>query len=784
MNEQSNFIEEGSIDLRDILENYLQYWKWIFLSVIVFGALTVIYVKSKVNLYDNKATIQITEDKASGGLSALQDLSPLSLGKGSSSNIQDEMQVLKSRMLLKKTIDKLNLTTTFYHKSGLKSKELYENNPLGFKLISSLKSLSITDTIIDIKILTDNKITYKIEGNDKGETITLGEKIKIANLEFILVPNIEFLEVFKNKEIILDIKSIEFVVEKYKKLVQIKPVDKQSNILSLSLQHPLPKKAQVVLNTLVQEYQQYSIEDQNRVGKMTDEFVTQRLVSIKAELDEIEKIEESYKTKEEIVSFGFQSEAFVEEKSNNEKRIFEINNRLSVIDFMLENIYNQKDEFKLLPANIGLNELLSQTIEKYNNILLSRNRLLRASSLLNPTVKNLNIELSSLRNNISISLENSKKQSEITLLSLNKKDKKFNSKISSLPKQIREFRAIGRRLGIVSNLYSYLLKKKEENKITMAIALPNSKIVDSAYSSIKPVAPKKMIILLAGLILGFILPIAVIYIRDLLDTKFHSHKDLEKLIDVPVIGDIPVDKSNEKIVVNEGSRSATAESFRLLRTNLDFKLSKVATKSKSIFVTSTISGEGKSFVSLNTACSLALSGKKVILVGMDLRAPKITQYLEVPNRAGVTNYLINPEENSLDKIIFNYRGFPQLDILSSGAVPPNPAELLMSPRVEDLFNELKSKYDYIVVDTAPVNMVTDTLMINQYADMFLYVARANYLDKRLLSFPESLYKEGRLNNMSILINGLDFTKNYYGYGYGYQDDLVKKSWFSKIFKKA
>jgi tyrosine-protein kinase Etk/Wzc len=332
-------------------------------------------------------------------------------------------------------------------------------------------------------------------------------------------------------------------------------------------------------------------------------------------------------------------------------------------------------------------------------------------------------------------------------------------------------------------LYLYLLQKKEENEITLAVTTANSKVIDLAYGSPVPVAPRKNIVLLASVLIGLMIPFVVIYTNDLLDNKIHSRKDLEKTLSIPILGDIPLNESKEHIVVKKGSRSSSAEAFRLLRTNLDFMLTEDKENAKTIFLSSSVSGEGKSFISINLACALALSGKKVALLGMDLRAPKITEYIDMAQKKGITNYIMD-DSLELNDLKINMSKHQGLDIYPSGIIPPNPAELLMHPRVEELFEKTKVSYDYVVVDTAPVNLVTDTLMIANKADLFIYVTRANYLDKRLLEVPKNLYKEKRLPNMAMLLNGTDYTKgygygNYGAYGYGQK---ASGPWWKSIFK--
>ena len=417
-------------------------------------------------------------------------------------------------------------------------------------------------------------------------------------------------------------------------------------------------------------------------------------------------------------------------------------------------------------------------------MVVFKNRLSVNAGDKNPQIIQYQKEINSLKNNLRNSISNLITSLETQYAQLNREANKINSKVSAIPVLERGYINIGREQEIISGLYSYLLKKKEETAISLAVTVANAKIIDVAYSDGIPVSPKRKIIFLGALMMGLIIPFIIIYIKNLLDTKIHTRKDIEELTTIPFLGDVPHSETNEKIVIGNDARTSTAEAFRLIRTNLDFMLpTKENDLGKTIFITSTTSGEGKSFISINLAAALSLSNKKVLLMGMDLRAPKVTEYLGIPERKGITNFITN-EKVSLDDIKFSIPEIKGLDIIASGVIPPNPAELLLHAKVKELFEEVKKDYDYIIVDTAPVNLVTDTLLVSKYADMFLYVSRANYLDKRMLNVAQTLYNEKKLVNMAIILNDTDMTRGYgYGYGYGYGNayvETIKKPWYKRI----
>lgn len=786
---------ENTTNLLVEFDKFLEHWKWFLISVIFCSCIAIYKAKKTENIFQTSAKILIKQDsEGASELQAFQDLA--SLGLKGDNNALDEIEVLKSRTLITEVVKDLGLNFVVYKKKGFKYVEQYNESPFKFKILSEYKNFNELDTIVNLKKINNSIFKYAVGEDENFKTIKFGQKINIKNISFLVLPNEFCLFPQEKEEFKLHIVRNQDALTKISDNLLIELIDEYSNIVTLTLKYPCKEKAEAILNKLMELYNQRTIDDKNIIARKTSDFITNRLQLIKGDLENIDKSEERYKSSNKIADIEVQTEAIVENKAIGEKQLFETTNQLNLVNFMIEELKNQKNDHELLPVNIGLEKdvQLSSLVGNYNELVLEKNRLLVSTTKENPVVQSMINEIRSISVSIKKSLLNSKKQLEISLNSLKSNNILLEDGISNVPSQVRNFRKIVRKQEIVEQLYAYLLQKQEENEISLAVTTPNGKIIDFAYSNEKPVAPNKILILFAGILVGLFIPFIIIYIINLLDTKFYTKKELQDLISAPIIGDIPLDISNEKIVVRSGSRSSVAEAFRLLRTNLEFMMTNVESASKTIFVTSTISGEGKTFISVNLASTLAISGKKVLLMGMDLRAPKITQYLDLPSRSGITNYLLDPTGNPLNEMIFKLPGFETLDILSSGIVPPNPAELLLSPKVADIFKQLKEQYDYVIVDTAPVNLVTDTLMINKYADLFVYVSRANYLDKRLLEVPQKLYNEKRLNNMSVLINGLDHRRAYgYGSGYGYGElygsvlegeyTPQKTNWIQKIFKK-
>ena len=409
---------------------------------------------------------------------------------------------------------------------------------------------------------------------------------------------------------------------------------------------------------------------------------------------------------------------------------------------------------------------------------MEKNRILMSSSKMNPTVINLEAQIVNLRGNIVLSLANLRKSLAIALNEAKLQEKRLDTKRSKAPKQEREFQDIKRRQQIIETLYLYLLQKREENAITLAVTAPNAKIVDIADGSELPVSPKRKLIYIIAALLGFIITFIIISIRYFLDNNIHTIEDVESVVKAPVLGDIPNAGEDKKVVIKGTDNSHLSESFRLLRTNLDFMLSGKSGNSKTVFVTSTVGNEGKTFIAINLAVALTLLNKKVLLIGADVRKPKIAKYLGLQVDKGLTHFLTYHDMDPKDIIMHDEN--TNLDIIHSGEIPPNPSELLNNGRFEEVINYGREHYDYVIVDTAPVNIVTDTLLLGHFADLFVYVIRANYLDKRMLKIPQMMYENKRLPNMAILINDTNYEKKGYGYGYGYSysyEEKKKKSWW-------
>lgn len=776
---------EDGINIRNEIEKYLIHWKWFVLGVLAAIGIAFIYLRYSTPNFVANASILIKDNKKAGLSTELEAFKDLGIvGGGSMNNTDNEIEILKSRKIIGNVVDALNLEVSYYVSGRVIKSEVYKSNsPISVRLIERDSMIMNKDTVFTVRKVDDLNFELVASENEVIARHSFGQIIGSKIGKFSVSRT--YLEDKEFDEIKINISPKFNVVSTYRKNINISPANKNSSVLNLSLQGPVREKAEDILDELVYQYNKDAINDKNEVSKKTIEFINARIDTIGKQLSVIQDNVEEFKKDKDFTGLPIEVQLALESLKETNQSIINIQIQLSLAETIETRLNEETFTYDLLPATLGFDEQpISQLIFNYNELVLERNSAIKVAGPKNPVLNQIEDRIKSTRLSLLRSLSNVSSSLKLRLKDFKKEEEKVLSRVKSIPSNERGFIDIARKQEITSGLYQYLLKKKEETDISLAVTVPNAKIIDVAYSSRIPVSPNKRNIYLAGLILGLLVPFVIIYIIDLLDTKVHSKSDIENELSVPFLGDVPKSDSKEKVIIGNDVRSSSAEAFRLIRTNLDFMLTNNRKESKSIFVTSTTSGEGKSFISINLAATLALSGKKVLLMGMDLRAPKVTEYLGIPERKGITNY-ITDEDIMLEDLIFRIPEIKGLDIIASGAIPPNPAELLMTKRVDNLFTIVKQEYDIVIVDTAPVNLVTDTLLIGKYADMFMYVVRANYLDKRLLAVPQELYNEKKLPNMAIVLNDTDPKRSYgYGYGgYGYGYVVVEKPWYKKIFSK-
>jgi len=788
MEELQDFTEEkeSDFDLKAEIFKYLAFWKWLLLGLIIGGSIAFLYNRYTIPQYRSEAAMLILKSDQNNVSGVLP-----SGGSGGSiiqlenNSLENQIVALKSKRLVKKVVEELAHNISYYVEGNIITTEAYKNSPLLLNFISHDSIVNIANETFIIEPSSDTKFKLINESLGYENIHNIGEVIEINNLKFTITPKIisNSPKFRSTKSIKVVVRSLDKVAGSYISKLEIMPKGKANDILSIGLIQENSNKSEDFLNNLMFQFNEDGVADKRQVALGTTEFIQDRLEIITIELDSVEGGLAKFKRDNNFMDVASGAQEYMAKSTMAEQQMFDMETQLIIIK-SVEEVLESKKGFELLPTNLGIQEGgITGLISTYNSLVLERNALLRTSTPENPVVLTITEQLNSLRGNLKDNINSSISSLNIQLKELSQLDRSSQSKFSAFPGMEKGMRGIERQQTIKEQLYLFLLQRREEAAIAFAVTSPVAKVVDPAYTISSPVDPKPSIILIGGLLLGLILPLVILFVKFMLDTKVHHKGDLAPLIKIiPFLGEVPKIAENQDEVIQLNDRSPLAESFRILRTNLAYLLKpKLDNKGEIIYVTSTIKGEGKTFISYNLSRTLASTRKKVILIGADIRNPKLHRYLDLPMESkGLSDFLYNYDltteeiiNNSEDKNI-------DVDLILSGAIPPNPAELFMSDRMGLLVEELSKIYDFVIVDTAPTMIVTDTLLISPLADTTLYVTRAGYTEKKLLEFPKELKQQGKLKGLAVILNDVDYSKfsygskygyNYgYGYGYGADDD--------------
>ena len=775
---------EDNFNLKEFILYYLKYTKYFLISVLVSFTICFIFLRYVSPNYRITASILVKEDKDDFS-NKLNDISKIGFDlSGNNLKIENEIQILKSRSIITSVVQNLNLNIEYYNLNSTKKDEYFDNLPANISFLNGIQSTYNVSKSIEIKNIGNSKVKITDLSTNKIYINSLGRSIKTSFGNIIITPNGRFNNT--NFNLLVKINKIDNVVDNLMSSISVELIKKESSILSIKIDCKNIQKGKKIINELIKQHSNETINDKIEISLNTLNFIKNRIKFITSELSNIEGDASVFKSKNKIINFEKDAELFIEKESENQKLLSENQIQIELNEYILNHIKNNKVN-DLLPFNIGIsNKSVDDLISSINNLIIERNKLLVRSNTENPIAINLENQITSLKLNLKESLIGNKKSLKITKELLNLKQKKLDKKLNSAPEQEKDYREISRQQQIKESLYLFLLQKREETSLQLAVATSNTKLIDKAYCNSIPVSPNKKFYYFISIAIGLLIPFSIISLLKISNTKIKTISDIEDL-NITVLGDLPLVRNlNSNYIINKGDRSSIAEAYRILRTNINFFLSNINSNSKTIFITSTFSSEGKSFVSINLAKTIAMTQKKVLLIGFDLRLPKITEYLNEKNHQGVTNFIIN-KELSFSELVYKSDKLEGVDIISSGIIPPNPAELILSERVNELFTEAKNKYDYIVVDTAPVGLVTDTFLIKDYADLTMYITRANLLEKKSLNILCDIYFNKRLNNVSVLVNGIDYSDNQAirkGYGYGnYVNESKNDNFLKKILKK-
>jgi tyrosine-protein kinase Etk/Wzc len=752
--------EEPTIDYRQLLKKYLSFWPWFVFSCVFSLCIGFLYGKYTIPMYKVSARVLVNDEEKGGGLSAATGvLGNLSGLLGTKSTVDNEAEVFKTKSLMGKVVRDLQLNITYYIKSGFRQEEEIYKAPFMIKcdgLVDGVKPSHVT-----VHMLTNDKVSL------------FGDKIDtVVNFNSnILLPELGYIEVRRNvgvpfgdDEYSFSIQSVRSKVTELESSLGVVVGNKQITIIDLTLDSPIPKKGEDILNCLIYNYVRENLRDKNEVADSTIAFINRRLMIIGSELGDAEGSIQSFKQKNNLADMSEQGKLLVTSSGQYVSELAKVETQISIVINILDYLKDSYKNKRVLPSALASPDLVfANAIEKYNGLLLERGRMLIGLSENNPIILNLDKEISNTRIDIESNLTSTLAGLKITKAKLNKQMEGAEGEIQRVPATERNYLRLARQQQIKQELFIFLMQKSEETAISKTANLANSKTIDPPQAEIKPYTPKRLNNYVFSLAFGLLMPFGIIYIKDLLNDKVQLKDDVLNHTQVSVVGEISHNQEGDNLVVSNSSRSAISEQFRSLRTNLAFYLK--GKDEKVIMLTSSMSGEGKSFVAINLANIIALSGKTVCLMELDLRKPGLSTKLSMDNHLGFTNYIITPTLTFSD-IIQQVAIHENVYLIPSGPIPPNPAEMLMNERTETLIADLKRNFDYIIVDAPPVGIVTDAELLSSSADLCLYLVRQGFTRKEQLIIVENLFKNKKMNSLGIVINDIK-TSGFYGYGYGY-----------------
>lgn len=762
---------ENKIDVSAILNTFRRNW-WMFaISICVCVLFAGVYLYKKHPVFAIHSKVLVAYDKGAGSMGASL-MQSLSLGGVGGNGVDDEVLVMNAHSIRTQAINELKLNRSYSRSKNFLKKEIfYNNSPIEISAPDELFDTLSIGMKFNIKVNRDlNEISVKVK---KGFFETLAD-VKASKLPLVVstpygffsIDTTEFYVPNEDLDIDVVVSGNSTLAEVYALNLTIVKPEKKANVISLYFEDINVQRGKDFLNKIVELYNRRGQQEKNEMAINTGRFIDERLKYIYADLAESEGKIEKFKKDKNIADVTAEAAYLMGRKSELEEQLIEAETEFEILSMTRQYISTPENKYSLIPYTTGLGSA-SEPIKGYNDLIMHRVRLLNNAKSGSVTLRNLDEQIDVLRDNIIATLDKNYDTAKLRLEELRTQTRLSQSKLSGMPTQEREYLELLREQSVRNELYSFLLQKREENQLVLAASTPKGKIIDTAFTYGDPIAPKKMVVMFVALFMGLLIPAIWIYAKPLFSNRFDSIESLSRLTYLPILGEICHSRKvkDTVVVVSEKSTRPIAELFRLLRSNLQFMFPISTNVGKVLLVTSSCSGEGKTFMSINVAESLALMDKKVVLVGMDIRLPMLAENLSLSKSPGVTNYLAGTVDD-IDKLI-NKSG--NCDVIVAGPVPPNPSELLLSERIDKLIEELKSRYDYVVVDSAPIGLVSDTFSLSKFGDVTLFVTRANYTKRSFLSYLNSVVERGLLKNVAIVINDTN-PKLSHGYGYGYGSD--------------
>lgn len=779
----------NTFTLQDLIDMVLKKWYWFVISVVLFLGLGVLYILSTPPVYHREATIMVKDSRKGSGASEMAIFGELA-GLSTRRNVDNELFVLQARRLMTQVVKELGLTTSYSTRVNLRKVDLYRCSPVSATFINDTDELTCafklelgdeSFTLYDFTMPSAND--EEVDYDDLTFTAPYGSTIATPAGELVVDKTLFMDEKCVGKVINVVKYRTQAVTTRYCKAMKSAVANKMSSIINIALDDIVASRAEDVINTLIRVYNDDAVNDKREIAAATANFIDARLEIISKELGDVDGDIEQFKTRHNMVDIAAETEKNFTVSARLQQELIAVESQLELSRFIKDYLSNPEKEYSLIPVtgfgSSAITSSVSSQIAEYNELVLRREKLLKNSSASNPVVEQLNSQRVALKNAILASLDSNIAALEIQQKTLLREQNKTTARIGSVPKQEQEYLSIARQQRIKEELYLYLLNKREENAISLAITENTARIIDSAFGPMRPISPRKSFVLMVMLALGIVIPFALIYLREIINTSVRSRKDIEKYTTVPYLGDIPVftgKKHSRGIVVRENGRDNVSEAFRILRANMSFM--NTSGNQKVFLITSSTEHAGKTFISTNLAMVNAFSGNKVLLIDLDLRRRQLSKHLGQRNNPnGVSKYMSDHSLTATD-IISKSDIHDNIDCIYAGLQPPNPAEQLLSPRLDALIEECKQIYDCIIIDSVPAMVIADAMIASRVADLSLYVIREGMLDKRQLPDVENLHLQNKLRNMCIVLNGASEQNHRYGYSYTYQtdEDFIYTRW--------
>jgi len=772
--------ELWNVSVKDLFFKYVRFLPFFLLSVAIMLFAAYIYLRYSTDIYMVRGTTMIKNQNNAGKQDKLDEL----FMSNNTRNIQDEIEILKSRPLMSRVVKALNLQTGYAAKGRFKSTDLYTSSPLHldiFELRDSMINFSLT-----LKFASNNNFTF----NRENKMFTLGQVFENRYGVFRISGDSVF---HAGQEFVIRRRSLPAIASELASVISVQPKSPGTGLLTVSMETPTAQMGADVVNQLMFEYARRSVEVKNVTAQQTLDFIDERLDKLKGEVDSVEKIKLAYQQKNDLIDVETQSSNYFTTLSETNESQNLAEDKLAtaqMIDAYLRAKKNEHEPFKLVPSALGLEDAtLNALLQGYNSLQLDRKSLLEGGTPLdNPLVKKRENDIEELRQRLLENLSNVISVFTTQVSDIKRRSGEIQSQLKMIPEKARGLLEIDQVLEGKQTLFKFLSEKREETAISRASTIPDSDILDTALVPPSPIKPKRKAIQLIAILVGLAIPALFVFISEVLNDKITTRYDIEKITKATILGEVGHSFSQDSsMVVSSTNRSMVAEQFRIIRSNLQYMTG--STEKPVILVTSSFSGEGKSFISTNLAAVMALAGKRTIVLEFDIRKPKIMSGLKLQKKTGITNFLLN--KASLDELPLLVPGYENLFVLPCGPVPPNPAELLLEDKVGELFNQLKSRFDAIIVDTAPVGMVSDAMTLSKFADCTLYIVRQGHTFKKQVILIDEFYIESKLPKISIVINDVKLKPGYgyygygrYGYGYGYghgyyEEEVPQKNWIDR-----